>query len=116
MAAQKPPQKRQKGPRVKLGIADRVQLLNILPAEGNIVTLRIVNDLRTDLSFSEKEIAEGGIEVEDGQIRWKPDAPVVKDVKIGDTAKDLIKDALKKLDDEKKLTAGLVPIWDKFMS
>jgi len=101
---------------MKLGIAERINVLNILPVEGNIITLRVVNELRGALSFSEKEIADAGIKQDtDGRITWDHTAGVGKDVKIGDTAKDIIKTALKKLDDEKKLTAQLVPIWDKFM-
>jgi len=101
---------------MKLGIAERLNVMNILPAEGNIVTLRVVNELREALSFSEKELAEAKIKVIDGgQVQWDSQSTLVKDVKIGDTTKDIIKDALKKLDDEKKLTPALVPLWDKFM-
>jgi len=102
---------------MKLEILDRINLLNILPAEGNIVTLRIVNELRGSLSFSEKELADGKInQSAEGHITWDAASGVVKDVKIGDTARDIIKGALKKLDEEKKLTAQLVPLWDKFVS
>jgi len=101
---------------VKLEIAERINLLNILPVEGNIVTLRVVNELRLDLGFSETELAEAKImQTEDGRITWDASAVLVKDVKIGDTAREIITEALKKLDGEKKLTPQLVPIWDKFM-
>ena len=100
-----------------LGILERIQLLNILPAEGNIVTLRIVGRLRDELGFSEDEISAGNIrQFEDGRITWDASSTVEKDVEIGDTAKDIIKAALKKLDDEKKLTTQLIPIWDKFVT
>ena len=100
-----------------LGIIERIQLLNILPAEGNIVTLRIVGRLRDELGFSEDEISAGNIkQFEDGRITWDASSTVEKDVEIGDTAKDIIKTALKKLDSENALTAGLVPIWDRFMA
>ena len=102
---------------MKLEVFDRINLLNIMPAEGNIVTLRVVNELREALSFSEKELADASIKQDsEGRIVWNPSAGVVKDVEIGDTAKGIIKAALQKLDDEKKLTPQLVPIWDKFMS
>ena len=102
---------------MKLGIAERISVLNILPAEGNIITLRVVNELRESLSFSEKELADCKISQDDnGRIMWDASAALVKDVKIGDTARDIIKAALKKLDDGNKLTAQLVPVWDKFMS
>jgi len=102
---------------MKLEIVERIHLLNLLPAEGNAVTLRVVNELKQELSFSEKEIKDGKIEAdpETGQIRWSPEASVVKDVKIGDTAEGIINKALKKLDEDEKLTEQLMPIYDRFV-
>ena len=103
---------------MKLEIADRINLLNVLPAEGNILTLRVVKELRGSLSFSEKELADAKIQQsDDGRIAWDADAAavLVKDVKIGKAARDIIKAALKKLNDKEKLTAQLVPVWEKFM-
>jgi len=96
---------------------ERIQLLNLLPAEGNIVTLRIVNELREALGFSESDIKAASINATpEGRITWDATADKGKDVKIGDTAKDIIKAALKKLDDEKRLTTQLIPIWDEFVT
>jgi hypothetical protein len=103
---------------MKLNATERIQLLGILPEAGNIITLRIVNDLRNDLALNEKEVKTIEV-VQDGpQVRWNPvkAAALVVDVKIGDTAKDVIKTALQKLDKEQKLTMLHVPLWDKFMA
>jgi predicted RNA binding protein with dsRBD fold (UPF0201 family) len=101
---------------VKLNIMERIQLLGILPAEGNAVTLRIVRDLRGDLSFSEQDIKDAKINEDraNSRITWDNTKELIKDVKIGDTARGIIKDVLKKLDDEKKLTLAIMPIYDKF--
>jgi len=105
---------------MKLGIADRIVLLNLLPAEGNIITLRVVNELRSELSFSEEELKEAKIVTEagpegQGRTNWDGSANVEKDVKIGDTAKGIIVAALKKLNDEEKLTAQFVPMYEAFV-
>lgn len=102
---------------MKLEIVERIQLLNLLPAEGNAITLRIVSELRQELSFAEKEIKDANIQTdtENGRITWGNEAVVVKDVKIGDTATGIITDALKKLDDEKKLTLAVMPVYERFM-
>lgn len=96
---------------------ERIQLLSVLPAEGNAVTLRIVSDLRRDLSFSEKELKDGEIKTdpENNRVMWNNNADVVKDVKVGDTARGVIVDAMKKLDTEKKLNLALLPLYEKFM-
>jgi len=102
---------------MKLSIVERIQLIGLLPGEGNAVTLRIVNDLRNDLSFSEKEIKEAGIkqDVENNRVVWNGACDLVKDVKIGDTARGVIVDALKKMDDEKKLTLAIMPVYERFL-
>ena len=102
---------------MKLSIVERIQLIGLLPGEGNAVTLRIVNDLRNDLSFSEKEIKEAEIrqDVENNRVAWNGARDLVKDVKIGDTARGVIVDALKKMDDEKKLTLAIMPVYERFM-
>lgn len=102
---------------MKLSIMERIQLLSVLPAEGNAVTLRIVSDLRRDLSFSEKELKDGEIKTdpENNRVMWNNNADVVKDVKVGDTARGVIVDAMKKLDTEKKLNLALLPLYEKFM-
>ena len=102
---------------MKLSIMERIQLLGVLPAEGNAVTLRIVSDLRRDLSFSEKEMKDGEIKTdpENNRVMWNNSVDVQKDVKIGDTARGVISDAMKKLDTEKKLNLALLPLYEKFV-
>ena len=103
---------------MKLTIIERIQLQGLLPNEGDIITLRIVNDLKKELSFSEEEIKSGEImsDPETNQVRWNPEKDTNKNVKLGDAALGLITDALKKLDKEKKLTAAHIPLWDKFVA
>ena len=100
---------------MKLGIPERVMLLGLLPAQGSIVTLRVVNELRAALSFSEKEISKSKIQQEGDKIQWDPKVDPQKEVTIGDAASTVIKDALKKMDTDGTLTQMHVPIWDKFM-
>ena len=37
--------------KLKLSVYERLVLLNILPKEGNFITLKIIRQLREDLSF-----------------------------------------------------------------
>lgn len=103
---------------MKLNITERIHLLGLLPAEGNAVTLRIVNDLRNSVGLSEEDHKAVELEnTKDGAVRWnvaKAEAQI-KDIKIGDVAKGVIKEALQKLNDENKLTLAIMPIYEKFM-
>ena len=48
---------------MQLAVLERLKLLEILPREGDITTIKICRDLREALSFKENEHAEFGIEV-----------------------------------------------------
>ena len=106
---------------MKLNIPERIALLNVLPSEGNIVTLRVIRELQTRLSFSEEEIEEYGINntmLPDGRatIKWNPDkANETKDVKIGKAGMSAIVERLKRLSATNRLHISMLPIYEKFV-
>jgi len=98
----------------KLTVRDRLVLLSILPAEGNLTTIRILRELRENLSFSEAEHADLQITQTDGQLRWKEGAVPARAIDIGPKATEQVREALGKLDKEKKLTADHLDLCDLF--
>jgi hypothetical protein len=99
---------------MELGIHERIVLLNILPVEGNIVTVRIVQKLRTDLGFTEAEIKDHDIRTEENQVKWNETGYTV-DISIGEKATDIIKDAFLKLDKAAKIQPAFLETYDRFM-
>jgi hypothetical protein len=98
---------------MKLSVADRIHLLDILPAEGSFIAVKIARQLREDLSFSEEELERFGI-VQDGQaVSWTSDEP--KDVEIGKAAERIIADALKAKDSSGKLTEAYISLYETFV-
>lgn len=78
---------------MELTIQERVKLLEILPAQGDLLTLKILRKLRETLSFSEEELTKFGtryeyvcpsrIETDEGLVfctnrGWFPKLPVPK--------------------------------------
>jgi len=105
---------------MELNIAERIALLGVLPAQGSIVTLRIVQELRMALSFSEKEMKDWKItnkKVEGGAvITWDEDfADKTKDIMIGKAAMGIIKQGLLQLDAQKQLRLDMIPLYEKFV-
>ncbi len=100
---------------VKLGIEERLKVLGLLPVEGNLVTMRVLSELRKDLGFSEIEITEWSIEsdVETGRVSWDMDAEQAKTINIGVAALSLIKETVARLDTENKITDGHLAIIEK---
>ena len=101
---------------MKLAISERVALLSVLPKEGNITNLRIVQRMREELSFSEEELATHKLTNTDQGVSWDPGpTDPFKDVEIGEKATDVIVAALKQADSREQLTEAHIPIWDKFV-
>lgn len=101
---------------MKLSVFERLILLNILPMEGDFLTIKIVHDLRTELAFTEEEHAALKFETLDtGDVRWVTGADKPKDISIGEVAMGIIRQRLTELDKEKKLTEQHIPIYEKFV-
>jgi len=106
----------------KLNVVERIALLNILPFEGNVVTLKIIKDLQSNLSFSEEEMKRfkmKNIRRPDGGTFAVWDADLgeeTKEIEIGDVAKDIIVEQLKALEGRKKLRMEMLTLYEKFVT
>ncbi len=103
---------------MKLNVLERVMLGQLFPAETNFVQYKIITNLKLQISFSEKETKEFGIiqtldKAGNGQVNWKKSED--KDFTFGLAAIQIIRDILKKLDEEKKITANIGTLYEKFM-
>jgi hypothetical protein len=88
--------------------------LAILPEQGNLLTLKIVRELREELSFSEDEHKTMNLRVTGDRITWDDSAPE-KDVWIGDQAKELIEKRLRELNEKDELTMPDLLLWENFI-
>jgi len=98
----------------KLSVHQRLVLLNILPQEGDLTTIRLVRELREDLSFSEDEHAALNFQHGQGNVRWNDDVVDDKDIDIGPKAADVVRKALGELDKNGKLREGHLSLVDTF--
>lgn len=100
---------------MKLNVKDRLVLLGILPKEGDFITLKIVRELQGLLSFTEEEVKVYKFDTAEGFIKWDAKADVPIEVKIGAKAKEIISDAFKEMDKQKKLTLEHINIYERFI-
>ena len=104
--------------KVKLTLFERFITMTLLPVEGNYRTLKIIWDLQMELAPSEEEdklagledLPGGGTDAED----W--DAVEPKEIVFVDVAKQLIVEALTKLNDDEKLTRQHITLYEKFIT
>ena len=100
---------------MELNIKHRLALLNVVPVEGaRMKDLRVAKGLQRRLSFTEEEHARFKFVETDGRLKWDEKADVPTEIQIGARGTVIIRDALLKLDAEKKLTVDHVDIWELF--
>ena len=102
----------------KLKVKDRLVLAGLLPPEGNLATMRIVHELRMAVGIDEAEFKDLQIhETEDGRLTWSQEQEAIagpKSVEIGAKGQEIVRAALKKLDDDEKLAADHLDLCDLF--
>jgi hypothetical protein len=99
-----------------LDTKERLMLLAILPKEGDFTTLKIVRQMRDNLSFTEEEYkALKFVNLPNGQVQWQLSGDISREIPIGEKATDLIVSALKKLNEAKKLTEDHFGLYEKFV-
>ena len=100
---------------MKLNVKERINLMGILPTETNYATFKIINDLKSNLSFSEDELKEYEMRFEEQMIFFNPSKENEKEIKIGEKATDIIIEALEKLDKENKINENNISLYEKFI-
>ena len=98
---------------MEFNVEERFTMLGMLPPEGNLITMRIVHDLRQGLAFSEEDLKVMDIQQTDGQLRWK-NGIGPKEIEVGPKAKRIVYDELEKLDKDKKLNVSHLLLCEKF--
>jgi len=100
---------------MELSTAERFQLLKITAGlESNLATLRIIRDLRHDLSFSEEELQALNLTQDGTTLRWTGTTPD-KAVELGPAARGAVVNVFKKLEAEERLTLEHLPLYEKFL-
>jgi hypothetical protein len=102
---------------MKLKIVDRINILQVLPTEESFATLKIVRKIvenvgLTDADFKEYEIKEFP---EENRMVWNEDNDVEKEFTFGEKSYSIIRDALIKLDKDKKITNQFYSTYEKFV-
>ena len=97
----------------KLHVIERIRLMQVLPKESSYSTFKILMSLKSALSFTEEEYKEFGMSEENNMIHWRKSEE--KEVEIGERALDIIKEAFRELDKNKKISDAIFPLYEKFM-
>jgi hypothetical protein len=105
-----------------LGIKDRLDLLGILPQEGNLVTIRILRELKDKLYLTEAEHLEFNIQSTvidpakpaEIQVKWDVEKEKPIDVEITEVQRKIINAAFEAVDKAGKFNEGYLALYEKF--
>jgi hypothetical protein len=103
--------------KVKLGLFERLVTMALLPAAGNYATLKIVTEANLMLGPTQEEYKAAGLEPQaNGGVTAKNWLAVPeKELAFGEVLLKMITDALKKLDEDGKLTMEHFRVYEKFI-
>jgi len=102
---------------MKLTVKERLLLVNAFGAfQGDILSIKLLDDLRTKIDFPEKEQAKYSIvSTEDGQIQWDLSVPQEREFKIGERTKKAVAQLLEKMGSQEQLSIDHASLIDKFI-
>jgi len=97
----------------ELGVLDRLAIVNMMPARGNVLDLRIARDLIDQVGFpAEEQESRGFTTTPTGGIKWKDETPVEFD--LAPRTVELIRKVLGELNAKSELTRDHLGICDLF--
>jgi len=101
---------------MKLTILERMMILSNLPAEGDVLFLRTRQGMIAKVGLDEVEMATYDFKQnpETGNVTWKNDIPQEAEIELSDVERGIIKDAMAKLNRERKLTPNHLSLYEKF--
>ena len=108
--------KKEDAMKVKLSVAERALIPNLLPKEENIFTLRIIQKFKKAIGFeaSELELIQF-TDLGNGTAQWDATKDPMKEVEMGELVEELLVAELKRLEGAKKLTEGHLSLFEKLV-
>jgi len=106
--------------KVSLTPAERLNILNLLPKQSNVIALRTSRKLELEMMLTDEEKSAMGMKIVNGaitnlqEINWS--AVSEKEYTLGEFSVQLIIEELKKLDRTKQLQIFQLSIYDKFIT
>lgn len=98
-----------------LTVKERLLLLNILPSESGYITLKVIRAQQDLLSFSDEELQRLGVKREGDMYTWDEGVDEPVDIEISESARDIIKQALRQLDSGGQLKMEFLPLYEHFV-
>lgn len=100
---------------MELSVLERVCLLDILPKQGSVKTVRLAAEIRKAVQFSDAEREAIGMSSDGGTVKWDATKARPLHVDLLSNHCELVKDVLAEIDSAKAMREDLLPLWDLFV-
>ena len=102
---------------MRLNILERIIGINILSnyKEGNFITLKTIDNLRTKLLVSEKEVEKYELKTDGNKYTWNDKGSDPAEIDLSDGEQKILRDQLIKLNEENKLTPQHISLYEKIV-
>ncbi len=107
--------------KIELNVPDRMLLLQLLPSVGSITIIRVVREIREELSFTHDEHKKYSIKhgkTADGKsyVKWDDVSGYeTKEVEINDVVADMLKHKLIELSKTNELDMSMIRFYEIFV-
>lgn len=91
--------------KMKLNIPERLTMVNVLPEKGSFATLKTIEELKSRLYPSEKEVKKFEIKQNGNNISWNPKGIEQIEIEVSEVQKNIVVEALEELDKKELATS-----------
>ena len=100
---------------MELTILERLISLGLLPEVGDILRMRIRTQMTDKLGLTIEEIEKYGVVQEGTSVQWRTDLPQECEIPLEPLEIGILRDGLKKLNEEEKLTPQHITLYEKIV-
>lgn len=95
---------------MKFKIADRINIAGFFPREMDLISGRIMKDIKKKVEISQEEIKESGLESISGGYRWKPEYTKEVDVTFTNLELKFLQERISEMSKTKKIPLELIDL------
>jgi len=92
---------------------DRMLVVGLLPQQGSFFSMKLVNDFKNEIAFSEEEFKNHNIRVKGNNYVWDKEPKEEKIVNIGPVVLSEIKKIVLMKDSNNELVSEHIPLLEK---
>lgn len=100
--------------KIKLGVADRINLEALMPTTAGRVTMSLVRSMLSTISFTPEEIRDYKLQdLKNGAIKWDVETEKQVEFDFSDEQIEILKQGINAIDESGGITLAMLSLIDK---